>query len=193
MTHAAGNRLLSICAKCGSLSRRVRFSSCTPLAISARVNTPVPGPSSKIRPVTLEIPAVMIRARCAPEGTMAPTLRGARSHVRANPANSRAETGDEFMWGIAGRGGPVFPQTLQTRHWNFRNPSVLTPSPCRKSAAGGPVDGPGRKNLLAQVPAEFARISLSRTEACRAGQQQPAGSPFPPEGRPALRSEGRVG
>src|SRR4030081_99291 len=55
-----------------------------PRSRRARVNTPLPGPSSITGASFAEIPAVMALASCGLDGAIAPTRSGAESHSRKN-------------------------------------------------------------------------------------------------------------
>ena len=72
-TRARGNRCCSIRANSGPNSTSVMSLSLTPRATSARVNAPVPGPSSSTCPSDGRISAVIRRASDPPEGATAAT------------------------------------------------------------------------------------------------------------------------
>src|ERR1700704_730395 len=55
-----------------------------PRSSRARVNTPLPGPSSMTGASSAEIPAVMALASRGLDGAIAPTRSGAESHSRKN-------------------------------------------------------------------------------------------------------------
>jgi hypothetical protein len=66
----------------------VRSLSLTPRDSSASVKTPVPGPSSRTGPEAGVISLVIRLARLAPEGAIAPTLRGLNARERKNNKTS---------------------------------------------------------------------------------------------------------
>src|SRR4051794_39557618 len=62
----------------------VRSRSLTPRASKASVKTPVPGPSSRTGPQAGVISLVIRLARSAPDGAIAPTLKGLWANARKN-------------------------------------------------------------------------------------------------------------
>lgn len=83
-TRALGNRVCSNRMKSEPYSISVRSLSLTPRDNNASVKTPVPGPSSRTGPEAGVISLVIRLARFAPEGAIAPTLRGLNAKARKN-------------------------------------------------------------------------------------------------------------
>src|SRR5882762_2572372 len=106
-TRALGKRPFSRRTKSEPSSTRARLSSATPRAQRARVNAPVPAPSSMTGPVAGEISDVMSSASARPDGTTAPTCSGSEIQARTQPMVSTTasiDTGLVLLLGHRCRG-----------------------------------------------------------------------------------------
>ena len=83
-TRACGNRMLQHRAKSGPYSTRVRSPSVTPRASSARVKTPVPGPSLRDRTVAARFHWVIEPGERHLDGATAATRSGLAIQDRKN-------------------------------------------------------------------------------------------------------------